>query len=345
MAVIDPPTGSISGQVEVTADSVVITAGEYLAIGNLSQLSTCGTDEDAEICLVDADCPAGVTCAGVGHYIHGTSKLVIMTAPGGTLDLTGNPADTPWLSAADDISIYADNILLDSEVSLDEITNRVPTTNAGRGFLQLDASPTMVLGAVISMPDIMAAPFFLRNSGNVPGTLNYKIFDSLGWIPRDSGTVILAPGEGHSPLVTVTSTVLGEATLVTLQGTLSSPSLASAEAQANFVLYWNWDYVGTDGDQPSAPEVPSIITAVPNPFRSLVTITFDVPNSGRATGLSVYDMLGRRVRSLAKGGLMPGRQSVAWDGCDDSGRPVSAGVYWARFEGGGTSSRVLVLMR
>jgi hypothetical protein len=71
----------------------------------------------------------------------------------------------------------------------------------------------------------------------------------------------------------------------------------------------------------------------PNPFRERTTLTFDIPEE-RITGLparlAVYDVRGRLVRRLEDAPHFPGRFEVPWDGRDDAGRPVPAGVYVAR---------------
>ncbi|MBN2405229.1 MAG: hypothetical protein JXE06_06585, partial [Coriobacteriia bacterium] len=52
------------------------------------------------------------------------------------------------------------------------------------------------------------------------------------------------------------------------------------------------------------------------------------------------------VSTLAEGRLTPGRREFVWDGRDDHGRPVAAGVYFARcYCETGQAVRKLVLMR
>jgi flagellar hook assembly protein FlgD len=43
--------------------------------------------------------------------------------------------------------------------------------------------------------------------------------------------------------------------------------------------------------------------------------------------LVVYDSLGRVVKRLVEGHLNAGLHAVTWDGADDTGVPVSSGVY------------------
>ena len=64
----------------------------------------------------------------------------------------------------------------------------------------------------------------------------------------------------------------------------------------------------------------------PNPFNPKTTIQYDVPNSGRVS-LRIVDMLGRRVKMLLDKYHTYGSYSVEWNGTDESGKPVSSGVY------------------
>jgi hypothetical protein len=84
---------------------------------------------------------------------------------------------------------------------------------------------------------------------------------------------------------------------------------------------------------------------VPNPFRQTTTINYLLDTSGAAT-LRIYDPNGRLVRDLATGYHEPGHHSVAWDGTDESGRPVPSGVYLCCLQiRGEQASRKLVVRR
>jgi flagellar hook assembly protein FlgD len=67
----------------------------------------------------------------------------------------------------------------------------------------------------------------------------------------------------------------------------------------------------------------------PNPFNPSTTLSFTFPASGKAS-LVIYDITGRKVRELVSGQVSAGVRTVRWDGRDDSGIPVSSGVYFAR---------------
>jgi len=84
---------------------------------------------------------------------------------------------------------------------------------------------------------------------------------------------------------------------------------------------------------------------VPNPFNPLTQIAFDLPRTGQ-TRLVVYDVAGHLVRSLVDDVLSAGNHTVNWDGTDDTGRAVSAGVYLYRLQAGDlTEVRRLSLVR
>ncbi|MFQ5584015.1 MAG: FlgD immunoglobulin-like domain containing protein [Calditrichia bacterium] len=68
----------------------------------------------------------------------------------------------------------------------------------------------------------------------------------------------------------------------------------------------------------------------PNPFNPSTTIEFELPTTGEdshPTRLSVYDMQGKKVRTLVNGTFAPGIYKVVWDGRDEQGNPVSSGAY------------------
>jgi hypothetical protein len=83
----------------------------------------------------------------------------------------------------------------------------------------------------------------------------------------------------------------------------------------------------------------------PNPFNPETQIAFDLPQAGRVE-LTVYNVLGRRIVTLAGGTFEAGSHSVSWDGRDESGTSVSSGVYFYRLETpSGSVSRKMVLLK
>ncbi len=62
-------------------------------------------------------------------------------------------------------------------------------------------------------------------------------------------------------------------------------------------------------------------------------IRFDLPTRSRVR-LEVFDIQGRRVRTLADGDYAAGFQSLQWDQRDEAGNSMRAGVYLYRMEAG-----------
>lgn len=85
---------------------------------------------------------------------------------------------------------------------------------------------------------------------------------------------------------------------------------------------------------------------VPNPFNPRTVIAFTLERAGTAR-LRIHDAAGRLVRTLRDGDALPaGRHEAVWEGLDDAGRPVAAGVYHCRLESGGqVASRRLTLVK
>jgi ligand-binding sensor domain-containing protein len=83
--------------------------------------------------------------------------------------------------------------------------------------------------------------------------------------------------------------------------------------------------------------IPLAITGnYPNPFNPSTTISFSLPAPGRVN-LSIYSITGQKVRELLSddGSYKSyGTYTIIWDGRDDSGEPVSSGVYLYRLTQG-----------
>jgi hypothetical protein len=101
----------------------------------------------------------------------------------------------------------------------------------------------------------------------------------------------------------------------------------------------------TDVDE-RAPSQFALHPCVPNPFNPSTTIRYDVPNGGVRVSIAVFDVTGRRVRSLVDGARPAGEQSVTWDGRDDGGTTVASGVYFYRMIAGSfAQTRKMVLLK
>jgi hypothetical protein len=75
------------------------------------------------------------------------------------------------------------------------------------------------------------------------------------------------------------------------------------------------------------PREYGLLRFFPNPFNAETMISFEL-NATEDIRIDLYDVTGRKVRSLAAGRFPAGAAAVRWDGLDDNGRRVSSGVYF-----------------
>ena len=67
----------------------------------------------------------------------------------------------------------------------------------------------------------------------------------------------------------------------------------------------------------------------PNPFNASTTVHFNLKDEGHVS-IVVYDLLGRKVKTLVDENRSTGAHRVVWDGRDESGMTASSGIYFVR---------------
>src|SRR5262249_17741278 len=96
--------------------------------------------------------------------------------------------------------------------------------------------------------------------------------------------------------------------------------------------------------QQSVPVKFALYQNLPNPFRGSTAIRFDLA-VGNMVRLEIFDVSGRRVRSLINHFMPAGRQSVVWNHRDDAGIDLRAGLSFYQLQAGSFGDRrKLVLM-
>lgn len=94
-----------------------------------------------------------------------------------------------------------------------------------------------------------------------------------------------------------------------------------------------------------APAKPLLTGCSPNPFNPSASITFHLPQAGKAR-LAVYDLKGRKLRELMNCDLSAGEHSTIWDGKYSDGQKAASGVYILRLESGANNhTRRITLMK
>jgi hypothetical protein len=130
---------------------------------------------------------------------------------------------------------------------------------------------------------------------------------------------------------------------------------AAAGQEINAALNWIFDgnlpglcaedVTSAPGEPRGLPApVNALFDSRPNPVERVAVIRFSLARQGDAE-LAIYDVCGRRVRTLVNGPQPAGMHEVLWNGTDDGGVAVARGVYWSRLRAGDyRSSRKMILM-
>ena len=83
----------------------------------------------------------------------------------------------------------------------------------------------------------------------------------------------------------------------------------------------------------------------PNPFNATTQIAYRLRQDAFVT-LTVYDLLGRRIRQLVRRYQVAGAHATEWDGADDGHHPVASGVYVYRLKAGNAvTARKMALIK
>jgi hypothetical protein len=84
------------------------------------------------------------------------------------------------------------------------------------------------------------------------------------------------------------------------------------------------------------------LTIYPNPFNTNTMIEYALARSGK-TDISVYDLNGRKITTLAGGEQKAGYYQIVWPGLDKDGQRVATGVYFIRIVSDGYIKQEKVL--
>ena len=85
------------------------------------------------------------------------------------------------------------------------------------------------------------------------------------------------------------------------------------------------------------------LRASPNPFGAGTVLAFTLARASHVD-IEVMDVSGRRVRRVLSGALDPGERRLTWDGHDDAGAQLPAGVYLGRIRAGGDVAMVRLMI-
>jgi hypothetical protein len=212
--------------------------------------------------------------------------------------------------------------------------------------------PLVVPGSIVSAPNPIVRP-------------NAAALSATARAATTGGGTVVAAEWSYGPTAAGagagTPLLLGGGTVTrALSGTLDTTPFGvgprtlwvrAQDASGNWGPAARFDVQVNGPDPVGVGEVPAVAFLdqnAPNPFAVAAgptAIRFGLPRAARAE-LAVYDVQGRRVKQLAQGVLEAGRYSAAWDGRDERGARVAAGVYYyaLRADGGLKLEKRLIVL-
>jgi hypothetical protein len=214
-------------------------------------------------------------------------------------------------------------------------------SSLGSGIPSADQSQVLSMETI---GDRLYAGGYFFVSGAEPIS-NIAAWDGTEWSALGSGITISQWGEvepGHIWDLSVGA-------LQAFRGNLmvGGSFLKAGDKASSCIAMWT-KTATTEVDDEEVEELPtefSLTQNYPNPFNPSTTIEYTVPVRSRVT-ITVYNILGRQVRTLVDREESVGQYRVTWDGTDQSGRRVASGVYLYRFTAGEYSeTRKLVVIK
>jgi len=147
--------------------------------------------------------------------------------------------------------------------------------------------------------------------------------DGDGEIDSDLIDPIFVYYEAGSYTVTLTATIDGE---------------QYTETKENYIIVSGTD---VENNELSTPNYE--LNNYPNPFNPTTTISFSIPEESEVD-LSIFNIKGQKVKTIANDSFEMGNHSIIWNGEDESDKIVSSGVYLYKLEVNGKIEAVIKCM-
>lgn len=119
---------------------------------------------------------------------------------------------------------------------------------------------------------------------------------------------------------------------------VSSAVLAAANSKALDVKVLNYG-------EPLIPQTYVLQQNYPNPFNASTAIEYGLPEDVGSVEVVIYDILGRKIRTLRQEAQRAGFHRVVWDGRAEGGLPVASGVYFYQLKVGIASTPQIIAVR
>ncbi|MCP4631857.1 MAG: T9SS type A sorting domain-containing protein [candidate division Zixibacteria bacterium] len=210
---------------------------------------------------------------------------------------------------------------------LSNILFLTPENHLGLGMITQDPQPTDSLWCDI------AGTVFENMVFEYDESQYYGAYYMMPWqAPFENICLLAQYGMSGSPRgVSYIDTNTGRRTItLNMDLTMITEGRNSAEelVMTALVDYFGYDPTSAPEEQEQIPQGLTLAHNYPNPFNSRTTIAFTIPENGDVT-LEIYDLLGRKVKTLVEGSFTANSYKMTWD----SGNYAS-GIYFYRLRYG-----------
>lgn len=170
---------------------------------------------------------------------------------------------------------------------------------------------------------IRMAAFFILVSFCIPAT---EYCDGAGTahaqdVYRLRNSVISAAGSPGQSMNYMTNGTLGQSTPI---------GIGAASGTTLYAGFWGRYWIPTDVEETPPCYRTMLHQNFPNPFNPSTTIEYSLANAARVR-IEIFDVGGRRIRTLVDAGKPAGPHRAVWDGRNERGVAVSSGIYFYRF--------------
>ena len=186
---------------------------------------------------------------------------------------------------------------------------------------------------ILSTEWISKATTFKINTGDDEeyGALNY--YGYLWWLPDEEGSIYAAEGLGGQIIA-----VFPEYDLVIgAQSNAYGDDIFQHSRSLNYRIIDDIaplfeDFVGNK-EIVLTPYKFTLSQNYPNPFNPITTFSYELPNVAQVR-IIIYDVLGRKIKSLINTEQSAGYHSLGWDATNDIGEIIPAGMYLYTIQAG-----------
>lgn len=160
------------------------------------------------------------------------------------------------------------------------------------------------------------------------GVLDYNVLDVLGsgGVFSADTTHFTVPAGNHYPL----PVIFNPAQTGMYQGIFNIVHDIPNADTLTITLYGVSSNISGIEETTSIPKEFRISQNYPNPFNPTTKIYYELPVSSEVH-LEIYDILGKKVRTLLNNKIKAGYHEVSWDGDNDFNSKVSSGIYIYKF--------------